>query len=43
MSLPALVEPAAELTTDEVAATILFLASERSRPINGQNIHVFSA
>lgn len=33
----------ADMTTTEVAETILFLASERSRPINGQNVHVFSA
>jgi len=26
-----------------VAEVILFLASERSRPINGQNLHVYSA
>ncbi|HUO83893.1 MAG TPA: SDR family oxidoreductase [Thermoanaerobaculia bacterium] len=32
-----------EMTADEVAEVILFLASERSRPINGQNLHVFSA
>jgi NAD(P)-dependent dehydrogenase (short-subunit alcohol dehydrogenase family) len=33
----------AAMTADEVAETILFLASERSRPMNGQNLHVFSA
>jgi NAD(P)-dependent dehydrogenase (short-subunit alcohol dehydrogenase family) len=33
----------AEMTSDEVAETILFLASDRSRPINGQDVHVFSA
>jgi NAD(P)-dependent dehydrogenase (short-subunit alcohol dehydrogenase family) len=32
----------AEMTAQEAAETILFLASSRSRPINGQNIHVFS-
>ena len=32
-----------DMTPDEVASTILFLASDRSRPINGQNLHVFSA
>ena len=31
----------AEMTPDEVAETILFLASERSRPMNGQNVHVW--
>ncbi|MFN2443948.1 MAG: SDR family NAD(P)-dependent oxidoreductase [Thermoanaerobaculia bacterium] len=29
------------MTTDEVAESILFLASERSRPIQGQNLHVY--
>ncbi|MEO8383239.1 MAG: SDR family oxidoreductase [Acidobacteriota bacterium] len=33
----------ASMTAREVAETILFLASPRSRPINGQNIHVFSS
>lgn len=33
----------ADMTVDEVAETILFLASDRSRPMNGQNLHVFSA
>jgi len=33
----------ADMTADEVAETILFLASERSRPMNGQNLHVYSA
>jgi NAD(P)-dependent dehydrogenase (short-subunit alcohol dehydrogenase family) len=33
----------AEMTPAEVAEVILFLASERSRPINGQNIDVYSA
>lgn len=33
----------ASMTSDEVAETILFLASERSRPMNGQNLNVFSA
>jgi NAD(P)-dependent dehydrogenase (short-subunit alcohol dehydrogenase family) len=32
----------AEMKAEEVAETILFLASERSRPINGQNLHVYS-
>jgi len=32
-----------DMTPDEVAEVILFLASDRSRPINGQNIHVFSS
>lgn len=29
------------MTTDEVADTILFLLSDRSRPIQGQNLHVW--
>jgi NAD(P)-dependent dehydrogenase (short-subunit alcohol dehydrogenase family) len=33
----------ADMSPEEVAETILFLASERSRPINGQNLHVYSA
>jgi meso-butanediol dehydrogenase/(S,S)-butanediol dehydrogenase/diacetyl reductase len=33
----------ADMTPAEVAEVILFLASERSRPMNGQNIHVYSA
>ncbi|MDP9191648.1 MAG: SDR family oxidoreductase [Acidobacteriota bacterium] len=33
----------ASMTADEVAETILFLASDRSRPMNGQNLNVFSA
>ena len=33
----------ADMTAAEVAEVILFLASERSRPINGQNIDVYSA
>lgn len=33
----------ASMTAAEVAETILFLASDRSRPINGQNVNVFSA
>ncbi|HEX8411065.1 MAG TPA: SDR family NAD(P)-dependent oxidoreductase [Thermoanaerobaculia bacterium] len=33
----------ASMTPDEVAETILFLASDRSRPINGQNLDVYSA
>lgn len=32
----------ASMTADEVAESILFLASKRSRPMNGQNLHVFS-
>ena len=31
----------AAMTSAEVAETILFLASERSRPMNGQNLHVY--
>ncbi|HEX6639809.1 MAG TPA: SDR family oxidoreductase [Thermoanaerobaculia bacterium] len=33
----------ASMTAAEVAETILFLASERSRPMNGQNLNVYSA
>ncbi len=33
----------ADMTAAEVAEVILFLASDRSRPINGQNLHVYSA
>ena len=33
----------ASMTAHEVAETILFLASDRSRPMNGQNLNVFSA
>ncbi len=33
----------ASMTAEEVAETILFFASDRSRPINGQDVHVFSA
>ena len=33
----------ASMTPAEVAETILFLASDRSRPMNGQNLHVFSS
>jgi NAD(P)-dependent dehydrogenase (short-subunit alcohol dehydrogenase family) len=33
----------ADMTPREVAETILFLASPRSRPMNGQNLHVYSA
>jgi NAD(P)-dependent dehydrogenase (short-subunit alcohol dehydrogenase family) len=33
----------AAMSAEEVAEAILFLASERSRPVNGQNVHVFSA
>lgn len=32
-----------DMTPREVAETVLFLLSDRSRPINGQNLHVFSA
>jgi Dehydrogenases with different specificities (related to short-chain alcohol dehydrogenases) len=32
-----------DMTPAEVAETVLFLLSDRSRPIHGQNIHVFSA
>ena len=32
-----------DMTPEEVAKTILFLASDESRPINGQNIHVYSS
>lgn len=37
---PALVP---DMTSHEVADAILFLASDRSRPMNGQNLHVFSS
>ena len=33
----------AAMSPEEVAETILFLASDRSRPMNGQNLHVYSA
>jgi len=33
----------ASMTAAEVAETILFLASDRSRPMNGQNLNVFSS
>jgi NAD(P)-dependent dehydrogenase (short-subunit alcohol dehydrogenase family) len=33
----------AAMTPDEIAETILFLASKRSRPMNGQNLDVYSA
>ena len=33
----------ASMTAAEVAETILFLASERSRPMNGQNLDVYSS
>lgn len=33
----------ADMTAAEVAETILFLASDRSRPVNGQNLHVYGA
>lgn len=33
----------ADMSPQEVAEVILFLASDRSRPINGQNIHVYSS
>jgi NAD(P)-dependent dehydrogenase (short-subunit alcohol dehydrogenase family) len=32
----------ASMTPEEVAEAILFLASDRSRPISGQDLHVFS-
>lgn len=32
----------ASMTPDEIAETILFLASARSRPMNGQNLDVYS-
>lgn len=34
---------AADMTPEEIAETILFLASDRSRPMNGQNLHVWSS
>ena len=33
----------AAMTAEEVAEAILFLASERSRPMNGQDLHAYSA
>jgi 3-oxoacyl-[acyl-carrier protein] reductase len=33
----------ASMTPEEVAEVILFLASAQSRPINGQNVDVYSA
>jgi len=33
----------ADMTPEEIAETILFLASDRSRPMNGQNLHVWSS
>jgi NAD(P)-dependent dehydrogenase (short-subunit alcohol dehydrogenase family) len=33
----------AAMTADEVAEAILFLASERSRPMNGQDLHAYSS
>ena len=33
----------ANMTPEEIAESILFLASERSRPMNGQNLHVWSS
>ena len=33
----------ADMTPAEVAEAILFLASDRSRPMNGQNLHVYGA
>jgi NAD(P)-dependent dehydrogenase (short-subunit alcohol dehydrogenase family) len=33
----------ADMTPEEVAKTILFLASDDSRPMNGQNLNVFSS
>lgn len=32
-----------DMTPEEVAGAILFLLSDRSRPINGQNLHVYSS
>lgn len=32
-----------DMTTDEVAEVILYLASDRARPIHGRNIHVYSS
>ena len=32
-----------DMSPDEVAGAILFLLSDRSRPVNGQNLHVFSS
>jgi NAD(P)-dependent dehydrogenase (short-subunit alcohol dehydrogenase family) len=32
----------ASMTADEIAEAILFLASSRSRPMHGQNLHVYS-
>ncbi|HKR63540.1 MAG TPA: SDR family oxidoreductase [Thermoanaerobaculia bacterium] len=33
----------AAMTADEVAEAILFLASDRSRPMNGQDLHVYAS
>ena len=33
----------ADMTPEEIAKTILFLATDASRPMNGQNLHVYSA
>lgn len=33
----------ADMTPEEIAQTILFLATDASRPMNGQNLHVYSA
>lgn len=33
----------ASMSAEEVAKTILFLASDQSRPMNGQNLHVYSS
>lgn len=33
----------ADMSAAEIAETILFLASDRSRPMNGRNVHVFSS
>jgi NAD(P)-dependent dehydrogenase (short-subunit alcohol dehydrogenase family) len=33
----------ADMTPDQVADTILFLASEESRPMNGRNLHVYAS
>ena len=43
MLLRASAELQPDMTPDEVAETIVFLAGKRSRPIHGQNIHLFSA
>ena len=43
LTLAVMEPPFGNIQPDEVAHAILFLASENSRPINGQNIHAFSA